>query len=325
MEKVTLKDVARELGVTVGTVSHALNGRDDISEEMKKRVFETAEKMGYISNFTAVSLRSGKTKTIAIIVPDISNPHIANQIKHIEDNLRLHGYSAIIFNTDEKEAREKRAIELAYGRAADGILLCPAQKSRQNIELLSRLGTPYLLIGRYFENIDTDFVCADDLRGGYLAGRYLIEKGKQKPLYFGAFDYIEASTKRFLGLKKVFLESEIEIGDERFLKTSPKACKDEALFEALVKNSNEYDSIVAFSDILAFEIMGRLKQIGKKDVTVVGFDAINLHLSLPIKYASVGMLDGGWAETAVSGLLEKIDGRGDRIKKLIDVKLFEFM
>ena len=321
MKKVTLKDVARELGVTVGTVSHALNGRDDISNEMKRRVFETAEKMGYISNFTAASLRSGKTKTIAIIVPDISNPHIANQIKHIEDKLRLYGYSAIIFNTDEEESREKTAIELAYGRAADGILLCPAQKSSKNIELLSRLGTPYLLIGRYFEGIDTDYVCADDFHGGYLAGKYLIEEGKKAPVYIGAFDYIEASEKRFLGMKKAFSECGVEISDCRFLRTSPKSNADAAEKLAQIL---EYDSIVAFSDILAFEIMAHLGRSEKKAITTVGFDAINLHIPLPIRYASVGMVGGGWAETAADAIIEKINGSSNRTRKLIDVKLFKF-
>jgi len=74
MKKVTLKDIASELGVTVGTVSHALNGLDDISPKMKQQVLETAKRLGYISNSSAVSLRSGKTKTVAIIIPDVSNP-----------------------------------------------------------------------------------------------------------------------------------------------------------------------------------------------------------------------------------------------------------
>ena len=85
MKKVTLKDIANELGVTVGTVSHALNGIDDISEETKARVLEAAERLGYISNGLAASLRSGKTNTVAVIAPDISNPHLAYQIKLIED------------------------------------------------------------------------------------------------------------------------------------------------------------------------------------------------------------------------------------------------
>ena len=103
MKKVTLKDIANEVGVTVGAVSHVLNGIDDISEETKERVLEAVDRLGYISNGSAVSLRSGKTNTIAIIIPDISNPHLAYQIKLIEDKMRRFNYSVIILNTNENE------------------------------------------------------------------------------------------------------------------------------------------------------------------------------------------------------------------------------
>ena len=126
MKKVTLKDIANELGVTVGTVSHVLNGIDDISEETKLRVLDAARRMGYISNGLAASLRSGKTKTVALIIPDISNPHLAYQTKLIEDKMREQGYSVIILNTNEDERTEEEAIRTACSRQVDGILLCPA-------------------------------------------------------------------------------------------------------------------------------------------------------------------------------------------------------
>ena len=133
MKKVTLKDIANELGVTVGTVSHVLNGINDISEPTRLRVLETAERLGYVSNNAAVSLRSGRTRTVAVIVPDVSNPHIAHQVKLIEERLREARYSVIILNTGEDEASEKEAILTACGKQVDGILLCPTQKSKRNL------------------------------------------------------------------------------------------------------------------------------------------------------------------------------------------------
>ena len=111
MKKITLKDIARELNVTVGTVSHVFNGRDDISEEMRTKVLETAKKMGYISNNAAASLRLGKTKTVAIIVPDISNPHIAYQIKLIEDILLLY-----LIQTKATKRNIRQSLPLAADR-----------------------------------------------------------------------------------------------------------------------------------------------------------------------------------------------------------------
>ena len=189
MKKVTLKDIAKELNVTIGTVSHALNGMDDISPSTKKRVFETAKKLGYISNHAAVSLRSGKTNTIAVIVPDISNPHIAHQIKLIEDAMKQHRYSVIIFNTNEDDEAERHAILSACGRQVDGIMLCPAQHSTDNVLFLKSLHVPFVLIGRYFAACDTDYVCADDVKGGRLAGS--IYRSKHKPLH-GTFGRVRA-------------------------------------------------------------------------------------------------------------------------------------
>ena len=204
MKKITLKDIAKELNVTVGTVSHALNGIDDISEETKKRVLKTAKKMGYISNSSAVALRSGKTNTIAMIVPDISNPHIAYQTKLIESKMKEHNYSVFILNTNEDEDIEYKAITTALSKQVDGILICPCQKSTTNIEFLQRVEIPFALVGRFYSELNTDYVCADDFKGGYLAGKFLVEKGRKNPVYFGAYKYIESSVNRFNGIKKAY-------------------------------------------------------------------------------------------------------------------------
>lgn len=322
MKKVTIKDIAKELGVTVGTVSHALNGMSDISEATKRRVIETAKRMGYVSNIAAASLRSGKTKTVAAIVPDISNPHIAYQIKLIEDKLKSLGYSVIILNTGEDENAERSAIELAYSKQVDGIMLCPAQKTSSSISFLESIAIPYLLIGRYFSDIDTDFICADDEKGGYLAGKYLVDKGYKKPIYIGAYKYIEASAKRFHGISSAFIENGTKLTNERFLEISPRADITKDSIRNLLDNAPDFDSIVAFSDVIAFEILSQLRAVGSGFVPVVGFDAINRHLSLPFRYASVGMTNGGWAEAAAEALLDKIQNKA-KCKTLIDVELFE--
>lgn len=323
MRKVTLKDIAKELGVTVGTVSHVLNGIDDISEATKERVLEAATRMGYVANSAASSLRSGKTGTVAVIVPDISNPHIAHQIKLIEDSLRASDYSVIILNTNEEEGEELEAIKLAYGKQVDGILLCPAQKGRESIDFLNKTGIPYLLIGRYFAGADSDYVCADDKKGGRLIGKHLIECGMKRPLYLGAYKYIEASLNRYLGMKEAFFEAGIELSTDAFIEISPKTDKREDIAE-LLKDAPEFDSVVAFSDILAFEILSYFKKNGIKGVPVCGFDAISRHLYLPFSYASVGMVGDGWAREATEALLAKINGSTGRVEKLIDVELFTF-
>ena len=322
MKKVTLKDIARELNVSVSTVSHVMNDLDDISEEVKKKVLKTAKKLGYISNNSAISLRSGKTYTIAIIVPDISNPHIAHHIKLIEDKLKSLKYSVIILNTNEDEDEEYNAITTACAKQVDGILLCPTQHSTKNIEFLNRISIPYLLIWRYFSDFDCDYVCADDFKGGYLAGKYLIEKGFKKPLYIGAYNYIEPSKNRFAGLKDAFKKINIDIS-KNFLEISPKPDNIKKLIEKLFTENIEFDSIVAFSDLIAFEIISQLKK-RSAPLPVIGFDAINSHFCMPFHNVSIGMINSSCPEKAASSLLEKINGSDKVYHEIIDVKLFEF-
>lgn len=318
MKKVTLKDIANELNVTIGTVSHVMNGIDDISAETKAKVLETAKKMGYISNSAAISLRSGKTGTIAVIVPDISNPHIAHQVKLIEDKIKLKKYSIIILNTNENADAEYDAIVTACSKQVDGIMLCPTQHNTKNIEFLDKIGIPYILIGRFFSEYDSDYVCADDVKGGYLAGKYLIEKGYRAPLYIGAYKYVESSSNRFLGLQKAFREINIDITDMQYIEISPIADNISEAVDSLGEAS--FDSIVAFSDLLAFKILS----MQQKNVPVVGFDAINSHMQLPFHNVSIGMKNNGWASKATSSLLKKINGSEEAFRTLIDVELYEF-
>lgn len=323
MKKVTLKDIAKELNVTVGTVSHVLNGIDDISEDTKKRVLETADKMGYIANGPAVSLRLGKTRTVSIIIPDISNPHIAHQVKLIEDKLKLSGYSVVIFNTNESDSEEKKAILASLSRQVDGIMLCPTQHNLKNISFLMKTEIPFILIGRYFEKIDTDYVCADDFKSGYLAGRYLLENGYSSPMYIGAYKHIEGSANRLCGLRKAFMESGLEIPQSSIISISPKADDFEEAILKIKENINT-DSLVVFSDIIAFKIMSEIKNTALKSLPVVGFDAISSHLKLPFDYVSIGMINNGWAEKATEILLDKINGETKITKELVDVKIFVF-
>lgn len=322
MKKVTLKDIAKELNVTVGTVSHVLNGVDDISKETRQKVLSTAKKLGYITNASAAALRLGRTYTIAVIVPDISNPHIAHQIKLIEDKMRSLNYSVVILNTNEDEEVEYKAITTACSKQVDGILLCPCQQSTDNVDFLRSLEIPFALIGRFFADMDIDYVCADDVKSGYLAGKKLLEKGCKNPLYIGAYSYIEGSQNRFEGLKRAYAEAGIPIDRNRFLEMNPMGFVTEPIIER-VRSKEGYDGIVAFSDVIAFQIMSCMTQTQRKNTPVIGFDAIASHLYLPFAFTSIQMVGNGWAEKAAEILLKKIEGAKETFQELIDVTIFE--
>ncbi len=144
----TLKDIARQTGYSVNTVSRALRDKEDVAHKTRERIRRVAAEMGYISNKPAASLRLGYTKTIAVILGDISNPHFAVMMKEIEARAREYGYISVLLNTNEETARETDAIRAALNQNVDGIILCPARQDIQNLQFLKRLGIPFVLIGR---------------------------------------------------------------------------------------------------------------------------------------------------------------------------------
>ena len=326
MKRVTLKDIAAELNVTIGTVSHALNDMNDISPATKERVKATAKRMGYIRDNLANSLRSGKTNTLAVIIPDISNPLISRQVLQIELEAQKRDYTTIIFNTNGDQELERQSILTAYQNRVDGILLCPVQKNEDTVRFLDSLSIPFVLIGRYFENYDTNYICADDLKSGLLAGNYLLDRGYRSTVYVGASKNLLGSKQRLEGLKKAFSERGIPFDDSYILETDPRGDEIEELVNRL--EGMKYDSIVAFSDLIAFSIryIYAKKHNSPMDTMILGFDAVQRYTMLPFSHVSVGMLDDGWAKGSLEMLLSAINGdiKAQNVHRLVDVGLFEF-
>lgn len=193
----------------MNTVSHALHNKDDISAKTKEQIQSAAREMGYIRNISASSLRSGKTKSVAIIIGDISNPHFSILIKEIETLLRQEGYTSFILNTDENEEMEFMAITSAISKNVDGILLCPVQKTERNVRYLSEIGMPFALIGRRFERLPTHYVVCDDRNGGYQAASYLLSEGHSRILFMNGEPHISSARERLLGAERAYREAGI--------------------------------------------------------------------------------------------------------------------
>src|SRR5690554_2646292 len=163
--RVTLKTIAEATGYSINTVSRALKNKKDISKESRRYIQETAQSLGYVTNAVASALRSGKTGTIAVILGDISNPHFSIMVKEIEEAAHEHGYNIIVINTNEDVERERAAILSAMSKQVDGVILCPTQKSAKNLELMADT-IPFVVIGRRFTDIETDYVIIDDCKAG---------------------------------------------------------------------------------------------------------------------------------------------------------------
>jgi LacI family transcriptional regulator len=314
--RITLADIAERLGVSVNTVSHALHDKPDISEALKKKIKAAASELGYIKNYQASLLRSGKSKTIAIIVGDISNPHFSIMIKEIEEKARCDGYTAFVLNTNEDEDIEKQAIVTALEKNVDGIILCPVQKSEQNVKFLISNGVPFTLIGRRFDKLDTSYVTLDDEEGGYLAARYIIERGNEKIAVISADRRISSAGERLAGIKRAFLQLGRALEDSDIYITSASADDDGVIPTVL---NRPYDAAICFSDLIALKLLSA----AKSPIDVVSFDNIRSRFAMPKSFASVTSSKAKMSHKAIEILLEKINGRQDNVKVILPTRLSE--
>ncbi|MBP3454247.1 MAG: LacI family DNA-binding transcriptional regulator, partial [Clostridia bacterium] len=149
--RVTLQDVAKATGYSINTISHALKNKPDIAPATREKIQQVAREMGYIRNEMARSLRSGRTKTLGVIVGGMSNPFYGLMADAIQDAAMKLGYTLLILCSRDQEDIEQQVLETAIRRQVDGVLLFPSWSSARSIKLLKDNGIPYVLMARYLE------------------------------------------------------------------------------------------------------------------------------------------------------------------------------
>lgn len=308
--RVTLKDIALETGFAINTVSKALRDAPDLAEATKKQIKRVADGMGYIVNSSANSLRSGLTRTLALVVADITNPLFAIIAKEIETAAQNNQYTVIMMNTEENEAREERAVRAAIEKNVDGVLLFQTQLNRRAVSRLDDVGIPCVLIHRIFEDQKMDAVCIDEFRGGYLAGKRLLDRGRTHIVMLNAPMYISSSQQRQAGFEHAMAEAGMADNCRiAHLDSALGGCQE--ILTALFQSPSKPDGLFCFSDMLAFESINCLHEMGLRvpeDVSVIGFDNIQSKLCIPFPLTTISVFKSELARAAVALILRRIQG-----------------
>jgi LacI family transcriptional regulator len=183
MKGISIKDIAKQAGVSPTTVSFVLNGKAKekrISEQVSKRIIKIAERLKYKPNQLARGLRTGKTKTIGLIVEDIANNFFATLAKVVEDEADKHHYKVLYGSTEDNTEKAKGLLEVLKYRQVDGYIITPTKNLDKEIELLREAGKPIVLMDRYFPHINSHYVVLDNFKGAYDATAHLVNQGYKK-------------------------------------------------------------------------------------------------------------------------------------------------
>lgn len=323
MNKVTLADIARKTGYSVNTVSHALNNKPDISKKTKEYIIKTANEIGYIANTSAGALRSGKSMTIAIIIGDISNPHFSIMIKEIEARLHKYHYNALILNTNEDEHLERQAIISAISNNVDGIIICPVQKTTNNIDFLNMKKIPYTLIGRKFDCDKINYVVCDDVHSGKIAAEHMFNENREKILFLNGPSYVSGAVDRLAGIHEAYLKHNIPLSSLAVEETD--IMSNDSNIKSILSKHSDCNAVICFSDLIAMNVCHILRQSGKKipdDVSVIGFDNIASKFCFPVMLSSVSSSKTKMSIKTVDNLMKIIASDGKMLcKNIIPTRL----
>lgn len=269
----TLKDVARESGLTVTTVSRVLNNRGYISKEAKQKVAEAMDKLNYQPNELARSLQKKTSNTIGVIVPHIQHPYFAEMISNIENEAYKRGYQILLFNTKGNVEKEKEYLDVCTGSRVAGIILFSGIVS---VELFSQKDIPVITMERSLDTGTASVEC-DNKIGGELAAKRLIQAGCKHLLCIGSTsNKIELpADNRSIGFRKICEEQNIP-----FHEIDPRNQEYEnldyvTLLEKALRTYPETDGVFASSDVIAAQTLQVCNKLGievPKQMKIIGFD-----------------------------------------------------
>jgi LacI family transcriptional regulator len=247
MDQVNLKRLAKELGLAISTVSRALRDSHEISQETKDRVQALADKLGFQPNPHASSLRRNKSKTIAVIVPEIENNFFSQAINGIELIAQQKGYHVLIYLTHEDYQLEKGILQLLQNGRVDGIMISVSNTTTTADHLNASLqaGLPIVFFDRVFEEIDVPKVTTDDIEVSFKATEYLVKKGCKRIAFLSMAENLSISKRRHSGYQKAIEKYQPSGGWQKVVPCSPNDEQNRQMIDRLLQEPDRPDGIFA--------------------------------------------------------------------------------
>ena len=287
-KKVTLKQIAKELDVSISTVSKSLKNSSEISEETRQKVQAFAKFYNYKPNNIALSLKNRKTKTICIIIPEIIHHFFTTIISGVEQVANENGYNVLVCLSDESFDKEVLNMEMLANGSIDGFIISLSKETQQkkdfhHIAEVINQGMPVVMFDRITNEILCDKVIIDDSLAAFNATQFLIDKGFKNIALLSTIDYVSVGKLRTKGYLKALKTNDLEVNESLILKIEDTENFEKSVEELLTNNT--IDAIFAVNELFAVTAIKVASKLGKKvpeDISVIGFtDGIISKYSTP--------------------------------------------
>src|SRR3954468_1764398 len=316
MQTPTLRDVAEAAGVHAGTASRALNPetRRLVNVETARRVLRAAESLAYQPNPIARSLKTSKSGTIGLVLPDLTNPLFPPIVRGIEDVLRPAGYSAFIVNTDNDPERERALITSLRSRQVEGLIVATARLDHPLLSQLREQGVKLVLVNRRARDLDVSCVTPDDATGVAMAVRHLAELGHRRILHLAGPQTTSTGVVRMRAFQSAVRDHGLD-DDPALVAACTLWTEDEGarVLREVLDAGTGFTAIVAGNDLIALGCYDVFNERGigcPDDLSVVGFNDMPLLDKLRPPLTTVGIPHHQIGEEAARMLLESINEPG---------------
>jgi LacI family transcriptional regulator len=313
---VTIKDVAELAGVSIATVSNVINGSRFVSPALAGKVNAAVEELGYHPNPLGRALRKGKSFTVALVLPDRSNPFFAQIERGVEEQTRRREYSLIASNTDEDPDRESFYVNSLLKRRVDGFIVAPTFEGRETMRPLIDRGIPLVIVDRCIEGVRVDEVFSDNEAGAYEATEHLIALGHRRIGLLTGVPGISPIEDRIAGYRRALEEHGLPI-DEALIADGCSQIKEGAASTEALLARRSITAIFSTNNMMTLGALQCFKRLGVRcpsDVSLVGFDDSEWALAFTPSLTVVAQQSYEMGHTAGGLLFEAVDGKNDERK-----------
>lgn len=309
--QIGIVDVARVAGVSVSTVSQVFSGKRPVSEVTRRRVMEVVETLGYKPNPIARSMRTRRSHTLALIVPDFANPFYAALARGLQDVGAPLGYSTMVSSTDGDPAIEPETIRQMIARHADGIALAAHYDALELLKPAVARGIPAVLLGGHRAVAGIDVLAADDLTAGRLATEYLLGRGHRRIAFITGPEGEGPPAKRVAGYHWALAASGVAFDTELVVRTGFTRADGAAGMARLLDRLVPPDAALCSNDVVAIGAVAAALHRGKAipgDIAIMGFDDIDIAPLMRPALTTVSIRPRDQGQALARLLIGRVDG-----------------
>jgi LacI family transcriptional regulator len=276
-----MADVAREVGVSIMTVSRVVNNKGEVSDLTRRRVLAAIETLGYRPSMIARGLATRHTGTLGLVVPDVANPFFAEVARGVEQIAYAQGYNVFLCNTDEDAARELDVLGSLEEKRVDGIVLCSSRLDSADLQLVLEAYPAVALVNRQVNGSEYPVaaVLVDDVMGGRIATEHLLSRGHRAIGFLSGPGGSQSGRGRLQGYRDTLNSAGVTPDPAWVQNCAPVAAAGLAAVTTLLEHAPELTAVLAYNDLVAVGVLRACEDSGRRvpdDIAVVGFDDIPL-------------------------------------------------